>query len=42
MGDIKLKDNIIKIININVEESIIEPSPIISNWISKILKKEIL
>ena len=39
IGDIKLKDNIIELINTSIEESIIEPSPIISNLISKILKK---
>ena len=39
MSDIKLKDNIIELINTSIEESIIDPSPIISNLISKILKK---
>ena len=39
MADIKLKDNIIELINTSIEESIIDLSSLISNLISKILKK---
>ena len=39
IGDIKLKESIIELINTSIEESIIDPSHLISNLISKILKK---
>ena len=39
IGDIKLKDNIIELINTSIEESVIELSSLISNLITKILKK---
>ena len=39
MADIKLKDNIIELINTSIEESIIDLSLLISNLISKIQKK---
>ena len=39
ISDIKLKDNIIEIINTSIEENIIELSSLVSNLISKILKK---
>ena len=39
MADIKLKDNVVELINTSIEESIIDLSSIISNLISKILKK---
>ncbi len=39
MADIKLKDNIVELINTSIEESIIDLNSLISNLISKILKK---
>ena len=39
IGDIKLKDNIIELINTGIEESIIDLSSLLSNLIAKILKK---
>ena len=39
IADIKLKDNIIELINSSIEESVIDLSALISNLITKILKK---
>ena len=39
IADIKLKDNIIELINTSIEESVIDLTSLISNLITKILKK---